>query len=151
MIRIHEPALLIGPAPVVDLPKPTVIDHFFRKSDGGTTAIIMVHIVNNSGLFCGSVHRSSLPRAIAERLLAENVLPGFGRCNCCLGMHEGGQGNINDVDIVTLHNPLPVGLDFSPSPPIGKRLQIFFFPTTSNLQNRPVGRIKKLRCLAPSI
>jgi hypothetical protein len=151
MIRIREPALLVGSAPVVDFSDLAVIDHLFCESNGWATTVVVIHVMNNAGLFGCVEHRGGFIGIAASGLFTKDVLPGLGSGDRWLGVKVSRKRNINHVDVITLDDFSPVRLDLGPAPSIGKELQIFGITTTSDLQNGSIRWIEELGDLAPPV
>ena len=67
----------------------------------------------------GLGHRLGLGHAVGQRLLAEHVLAGLERGDRDLGVGVAGGADVDQVDVVALDDPPPVGLGGRPAEPAG--------------------------------
>lgn len=151
MLRIHEPALLVGPAPVEDLAEFALVDHSFGEEHGGAAAVIVVQIVHDTRLLRGGEHGLAFGEGVGERFLTKDMFAGLGCGNRHLGMEVGWGGDVNRVDVAALQHFPPIGRDFPPAPAVGEGAQPCLVAAAGDLHDGFGGGVEKLRDLVPGI
>ncbi len=82
----------------------------------------------------GSLHSFCFPGVLAERFLAEHMLPCFQRRDGPLGMCRNWQGNINSIDIRVINHRLIVLADTMDAMHFGKFLRSRWIPCCNHVK-----------------